>query len=106
MHDISIERLRTMCGEDRIKWTTHALARMRERKISSETIINTILSGEIIKQYQDDRPHPSCLIFNNDFAFPLHVVASTDDENIFIITTYLPTLDEWQNDYKTRRETE
>ena len=106
MHDINIENLRALCREDRIKWTSHALTRMRERKVSSDTIINAVLSGEIIKQYRDDKPYPSCLIFNEDYNEPLHVVVSTDGESIFMITTYLPTLDEWQNDYKTRRETE
>ena len=104
MLDISIDSLRILCREDKIKWTTHALTRMRERKISSETIINAILSGEIIKKYQDDKPYPSCLIFNNDYNEPLHVVVSTDSDSIYIITTYLPTLDEWENDCKTRRE--
>ena len=104
MHDVSIKSLRKLCHLDKIKWTTHALSRMRERKISSDIVINAILSGEIIKLYQDDKPFPSCLVFNMDSAAPLHVVVSTDRINVYVITAYQPILDEWENDYKTRKE--
>ena len=101
---MDIEVLRALCRDEKIKWTIHALKRIRERKILSASVIDAVLSGEIITQYQDDKPFPSCLIFNNDNAAPLHVVISTDKEKIYIITAYFPTLDEWENDYKTRKE--
>ena len=77
---------------------------MRERKISSNVIINTVLYGEIIKQYEDDKPFPSYLVYNKDIHKPIHIVVSTDDENLYIITAYTPTLDEWERDFKTRKE--
>jgi len=104
MGEINIEDLRALCSNDNIKWTIHALKRIRERKILSDMVENTVLSGEIIKQYQDDKPFPSCLIFNSDYDEPLHVVVSTDNEKLYIITAYCPTFDEWESDYKTRRE--
>ena len=76
---------------------------MRERKILSDAIINTVLYGEIIKQYEDDKPYPSCLVFNNDFSKPLHIVVSTDNDNIYVITAYAPSQVEWENDFKTRK---
>jgi len=104
MDGICIESLRTLCHTDKVKWTIHVLNRMRERRISSDAILNAVLSGEIIKQYQDDKPFPSCLIFNKDFAAPLHIVASTDKRNVYVITVYIPTLDDWEADYRTRKE--
>jgi translation elongation factor EF-4 len=65
--EISVETLRGLCLDDKVKWTLHALKRMRERKISAQAVIDTILSGEIIERYQDDKPFPSCLIFNCDY---------------------------------------
>lgn len=93
-----------MCRNDKIKWTLHALKRIRQRKILSDDVVNAILVGEIIEQYKDDKYFPSCLIFNSDCSAPIHAVASTDGENANIITAYTPTLDEWENDYKTRKE--
>jgi hypothetical protein len=104
IREIEIETLRILCRDDKIKWTLHALKRIRKRKIPSEAVINGILSGEIIKQYQDDKPLPSCLIFNGDIERPLHIVASTDGEKVYLITAYYPTPDEWGDNYKTRKE--
>ena len=89
--------------DNQIKWTLHALSRMRKRKISPDAVINTIQSGDVIKHYHDDKPFPSWLIYNNDSKLPLHVVASTDGKSTYIITTYQPSLDEWEDDYKTRK---
>jgi len=104
--DINIQFLRALCCDNKIKWTIHALKRIRKRKISSDTVINAILSGEIIEQYQDDKYFPSCLIFNNDYDAPLHAVVSAGNEILYIITAYCPTFDEWENDFKTRKENE
>jgi hypothetical protein len=104
MDEIKIEILCTLCRNDKIIWTLHALKRIRKRKISPKSVIDTILSGEIIKQYQTDKPFPSCLIFNKNTDTPLHAVVSSDNKNVYIVTAYYPTLNEWENDYKTRKE--
>ena len=45
-----------------MKWYKHALERMQERDISRRDVKNRIMQGEIIEDYPDDFPHPSCLI--------------------------------------------
>jgi len=101
---INIEMLRGICLVRKIEFIFHAFERMRERKIPSNMIFNTIMSGEIIKQYEDDKPFPSVLIFNKDTNNPFHVVVSTDGESIYIITAYYPSSSEWESDFKTRKE--
>ena len=96
--------LRTLCRTGKIKWTLHALMRIRDRKIQSEAIVNTLIHGEEVAYYDDDKPFPSHLVFNGDCESPLHVVASANAEFAYIITAYIPSLDEWESDYKTRRE--
>jgi hypothetical protein len=100
---IELEFLRELGRKNKIKWTLHALKRIRERKISADAVVSALVSGIIIERYQDDKPFPSCLISSMADDLPLHVVACSDCESIYIITTYIPTLDEWENDYKTRR---
>lgn len=101
---IDINQLRKLNSPENIAVTAHAQYRLEERKISLTDIIKVISEGEIIKQYEEDKPLPSCLILgmaiNNKY---LHVVVSTDNEYIYIITAYYPTLDQWEDDYKTRR---
>jgi len=101
---LNIDALRVMCHDNQIKWTSHALKRIRERNISSKDVISTITNGTAFVHYYDDKPFPSYLIFNGDKKSPLHVVASTDDETVYIITAYIPTLEEWENDFMTRKE--
>jgi len=103
MDMLNIDILRDVCQDNQIKWTLHALSRIRKRKISSGAVISTILNGDIVKHYHDDKPFPSWLIYNNDSKSPLHVVTSTDGKYVYIITAYVPTLDEWEDDYVTRR---
>lgn len=83
----------------------HCLERMGERDISRADVKHCILEGEIIEDYPDDYPHPSCLIFGyavNEKV--LHVVAGSDNENIYIITAYFPNNKKFEDDLKTRRK--
>ena len=94
--------IRNICNDDTIILTQHSKNRCIERGIAFDDIKNTILNGEIIKQYEDDKPFPSCLVLGlslkNKF---LHVVLSTD---IYIITAYYPSLSEWYEGFKVRRK--
>lgn len=88
-----------------IKWRGHASRRVIERNIKREDIIYTIMNGEIIKEYPEDFPFPSCLILGfTDKGYPLHSVCSIGDNNVWIITVYEPDLDKWESDFKTRKE--
>jgi hypothetical protein len=63
------------------------------------------MTGEIIEQYPNDYPYPSCLILGNkNTATPLHTVISCNGEKLWIITAYFPSSEKWMDDLKTRRE--
>lgn len=91
--------------ENAIRWSAHCLERMQERDISRADVKKCVLEGEIIEDYPDDFPHPSCLIFGftiNDKI--IHVVAGSDVKYIYIITAYFPNTIKFENDLKTRRK--
>lgn len=78
---------------------------MQERDISRADVKNCIMHGEIIEDYPDDFPHPSCLIFGCTVKNKIiHVVASMDDINMGIITVYYPNTEKFESDLKTRKE--
>ena len=52
----------------------------------------------------EDFPYPSCLILGESKNKPLHVVASINGEYIYVITSYIPDSERWENDWKTRKE--
>lgn len=101
---IDIETLKVMNRPEKIALTKHAKGRLLERNISIADIVKGIETGEIIEQYEEDKPLPSCLIFgvsvNNKY---IHIVVSNDMEYIYLITAYYPDLERWETDLKTRK---
>ena len=59
---LKIEMFQSMNEPQKIAFTKHAKDRLEERKIKVDDILNCIKTGEIIKQYVDDKPLPSCLV--------------------------------------------
>lgn len=101
---LKITDLRKLCTDETIVMTAHVIKRCDERGIDSDSIKNVIMHGEIIRQYEDDKPFPSCLLLgmavDNKY---IHVVVASDGISIYIITAYYPNLDEWESDFKTRK---
>lgn len=96
--------LRAQLRSASIKWSTHCLERMQERDISREDILACISRGEIIEDYPDDYPFPSCLIFGHTAAGKvIHVVVGTDGSSAYVITAYYPNTDKFEADLMTRK---
>jgi len=76
-----------------------------QRKISTDDIIRVLTDGEIIEQYPDDYPYPSCLVNGQTLdKQPLHVVCGFGNNELWIITAYHPDAVEWSPDFKARKE--
>lgn len=102
---ISITDLQKLCADGAIRWTRHVLKRLLQRGISQASVIQAILNGEIIEQYPDDYPFPSCLLLGNTAAgTALHVVCGRGPGEVWMITAYRPDPAEWENDLKTKRK--
>jgi hypothetical protein len=89
-----------------IEWSAHALRRMLEQGISRAAVKHIICIGELIEDYPDDSPFPSGLFFGIWQNQPLHVVIAYDrpNQNVFLITAYLPDEEHFEADLKTRRK--
>lgn len=102
---IDIDRLREYYKQEKVIITIHAQERLRQRGIKTKDVRNCIMTGEIIEQYPEDFPFPSCLIFGCSVSGKiLHVVASDEGSGSRIITAYFPDNVKFENDLKTRRE--
>ena len=100
-----IEEYQAINRLDKIAVTKHARIRLEERGIHMDDIVMAIGNGEIIKEYVDDKPLPSCLILGKSMNDePLHLVISRDEEFIYLITAYFPDNKQWEADFKTRKE--
>lgn len=84
--------------------TKHAKERLVERGIQVDDIVSAINNGEIIKEYTDDKPLPSCLVLGKTISGKtLHLVISKDEAFIYLITAYFPDINRWEADFKTRK---
>ena len=101
-----VEDIKSSLSKKRYNITLHARDEMspKEDDISEKELIESILNGEIIEDYLNDKPFHSCLIFGKtEEGRPIHAVCaySKDDNITIIITTYEPDINRWI-DYRYR----
>ena len=103
---IDIINLRSYFENDEVLISDHAAMRFRQRGLKVKNIRFAVNNGEIIEQYPDDYPFPSCLIFGYSVDNKIiHVVMSDEGTGSRIITAYFPDPEKWESDYRTRKET-
>ncbi len=104
MEKLDIDTIKRLVKEEKIRWTNHVIIRLLQRNISRNDVLNTLLNGEIIEEYQNDYPYPSCLVYgkglNNEI---LHIVCGFDGNELWVVTAYYPDDIEWEKDMKTRK---
>ena len=105
MKKLKVDTIKEFVRTGKIRWTNHCIVRLFQRNISQEDIENALLNGEIIEEYENDYPYPSCLVYgvnlNNKV---LHVVCGANETELWVITAYYPDNTKWQDDLKTRKE--
>ena len=102
---IDIKQLQAYYEADRVFITAHAAERFRQRGIHIKDIRHAVMTGEIIEQYPEDYPYPSCLLLGmTEENHPIHVVMSDEGTASRIITAYYPSSEKWENDLRTRKE--
>jgi hypothetical protein len=91
----------------KILYLPHALRQMSrpDRMITALEVREVVEQGEVIEDYPEDQRGHSCLMLGygtSDRA--IHVVCSPKDDYLAIITAYLPSEAQWEEDFKTRRK--
>jgi hypothetical protein len=78
--------------------------RLGQRFIARETLI-AAESYEIVEAYPDDKYFPSYLLLGRLGEEVFHALFGTDvdEQNVRVVTAYYPSLEEWEEDLKTRR---
>lgn len=103
--NMNIEDIKQKVNNNKIRWTNHVMIRLIQRNIEQEDVINVLLNGEIIEEYDDDYPYQSCLIYGHTLDKKvLHVVCGIGEDDVWIITSYYPNTTVFENDLKVRKE--
>jgi len=78
---------------------------MFERKVSAKRVREALETGETIEDYSAEMPEPSRLILGFQGKRPFHVVTSENpqENQVTVITVYLPDPNKWNKDSKRRR---
>lgn len=101
---MDINRIKTLCNDATIEVTQHFLMRCQQRGISYGEIKEVIKNGEIIEEYPDDYPYPSCLILGMTVdGRKIHVVAGVGEMKLWLITAYEPAPSQWDELFKKRK---
>ncbi len=105
MEKLNIDTIKKLIKNEKIRWNNHVMVKLLQRNITQNDVLKALFNGEIIEEYEDDYPYPSCLVYginlNNEV---LHIVCGSNEEELWIITAYYPDNIEWENDMKTRKE--
>ena len=93
-------------NERRIFWTYHVNMRMKGRFIPRQIVLDSVQHYEIIEEYPGDKYLPSYLVFSRyrDKIFHVLFAVDVEEDNVRVVTTYYPNLDEWEEGFKTRRK--
>ena len=92
-----------------VKITDHADEEAAEDDLKYGEICDSVLRGEIIRDYPDDKPYPSCLVFGMNLkGDPVHSVWAYNRESgwAVLITVYRPDPSTWINWRERRNEHE
>jgi hypothetical protein len=96
-----LDKIKECLKLERVLYTKHAKDEMESEElgeIREDEVFEAIIQGNIIEDYPDDDPYPSCLIFGRTSRNrPIHVVCaySADDDIIIMVTVYEPHTVRW-----------
>ena len=86
--------------KNHVRISDHADEEAEADELTFDEIYFSVMHGEIIEHYPDDRPYPSCLIYGMTFSDdPVHSVWAYNEENQWavLVTVYRPDPDLWIN---------
>ena len=105
MEKLNINKIRQLIENRKIRWTNNVLVRLLQRNITQADVENALLNGEIIEEYENDYPYPSCLVYGITLIDKvLHKVCGSNGTELWIITSYYPHSEEWDDNLKIRKE--
>lgn len=103
---LQIQQIAESINAKAFRVSDHADEEAYNDSLTFDEIYAAVRGGEIIEQYPDDKPYPSCLIYGkNKNSEPIHSVWAYNIETkaSVLITVYRPDPERWI-DGKQRRK--
>lgn len=102
---VVLNRIRAQAAAENIRITQHAQQEMVEEDITLDEVLEVIATGEILENYPKHRRGACCLL--NGFTRggrPIHIVCTTAQPVLIIITVYEPKPPKWVTPTQRRQE--
>ena len=91
-----IEKIKKKAKASAFRLTLHAQTEMVEREIVLDEILEAIDSGTILENYPEHKRGACCLVYGQTTKQrSLHIVCTTSQERLIIITAYEPKPPKW-----------
>jgi hypothetical protein len=105
--DDPLKFIRRCVIRGQVFWTYHVNMRLRGRFITRQAILQANERYEIIDEYPKDKYLPSYLVYAEYQGDIFHILFAVDLEgvNVRIVTAYRPNPEEWEEGFRTRRDT-
>jgi hypothetical protein len=103
MADELLEKIREQAKAQAFRVTQHAQEEMDEKNITLDEVLAAIANGTILENYAEHKRGPCCLLYGRTKkGRPLHIVCTTAQPLLIIITVYVPLLPKWVNPTQRR----
>jgi hypothetical protein len=100
-----LARIKSQVATGAVRVTQRAHQGMVEEEIKLDEVLEAIREGEILELYPDHRRGACCLLTGNTRAGrPLHVVCTTAQPLLILITVYEPKPPKWGTPRERRRQ--
>ncbi len=91
-----LENIRGFANSDRLRITLHGQQEMAEENIKLNEVKEAIANGEILENYPEHQRGPCCLLNGTTKSGRiLHIVCTTAQPVLVIITVYIPKPPKW-----------
>ena len=102
--DAILQRIRTQAKEENVRVTQHAQQEMVEEDVTLDEILEAIGTGQILESYPEHRRGACCLLNGlTQNGRPLHIVCTSAQPVLIIITVYEPRSPKWTTPTQRRR---
>ena len=91
-----LARIKSQAAGGAFRVTQHARREMVEEEISLKEVLAALQRGEILEHYPEHRRGACCLVSGEtDRGRPLHIVCTTAQPLLILITAYEPRPPKW-----------
>ncbi len=103
MMDVALVRIQRQVAAEAFRVTQHAQKEMDAEEITLDEVLAAVANGQILENYAEHKRGPCCLLYGRTQQDrPLHVVCTTAQQLLIIITVYEPLPPRWVSSIQRR----